>query len=466
MKKIKHQVLNAKYHQKEAEIVANAGLAGAVTIATNMAGRGTDIKLGDGVKKAGGLAIIGTERHDSRRVDRQLRGRSGRQGDPGSSRFFVSLEDDLMRKFGSERIAKVMDRMGLKEGEVISAGLVSKSIERAQKKVEENNFGVRKRLLEYDDVMNTQRKAIYRKRKNALYGDRIDIDVDNMFYDLCDLTVYKNENSNFQDFELDLVRVLGIAAPIQEDEFTDINKDELVDIVYEKTRSKYDRKCDKIATKGMPQIKHVYETMSEKYKNIVFPLSDGKREMRLIVNLEDAYKSEGKNISRSFEKNVILSKIDEEWKEHLREMDDLRSAVNNATYEQKDPLVIYKLESYELFKNMLSRLNEDVVELLMKLDIPEQQEVESTNKEDKQSNYSGSSSGQSSSSQPPLPGRQGYDEAIKNSMRREEKQQPIVVEPKLGRNELVKISNGKETKEMKYKKAKSMIESGLWRIVQ
>ncbi|MGB1729511.1 MAG: preprotein translocase subunit SecA, partial [Crocinitomicaceae bacterium] len=326
MKKIKHQVLNAKYHQKEAEIVANAGLAGAVTIATNMAGRGTDIKLGDGVKKAGGLAIIGTERHDSRRVDRQLRGRSGRQGDPGSSRFFVSLEDDLMRKFGSERIAKVMDRMGLKEGEVISAGLVSKSIERAQKKVEENNFGVRKRLLEYDDVMNTQRKAIYRKRKNALYGDRIDIDVDNMFYDLCDLTVYKNENSNFQDFELDLVRVLGIAAPIQEDEFTDINKDELVDIVYEKTRSKYDRKCDKIATKGMPQIKHVYETMSEKYKNIVFPLSDGKREMRLIVNLEDAYKSEGKNISRSFEKNVILSKIDEEWKEHLREMDDLRSA--------------------------------------------------------------------------------------------------------------------------------------------
>ena len=466
MKKIKHQVLNAKYHQKEAEIVANAGLAGAVTIATNMAGRGTDIKLGDGVKKAGGLAIIGTERHDSRRVDRQLRGRSGRQGDPGSSRFFVSLEDDLMRKFGSERIAKVMDRMGLKEGEVISAGLVSKSIERAQKKVEENNFGVRKRLLEYDDVMNTQRKAIYRKRKNALYGDRIDIDVDNMFYDLCDLTVYKNENSNFQDFELDLVRVLGIAAPIQEDEFTDINKDELLDIVYEKTRSKYDRKCDKIATKGMPQIKHVYETMSEKYKNIVFPLSDGKREMRLIVNLEDAYKSEGKNISRSFEKNVILSKIDEEWKEHLREMDDLRSAVNNATYEQKDPLVIYKLESYELFKNMLSRLNEDVVELLMKLDIPEQQEVESTNKEDKQSNYSGSSSGQSSSSQPPLPGRQGYDEAIKNSMRREEKQQPIVVEPKLGRNELVKISNGKETKEMKYKKAKSMIESGLWRIVQ
>ena len=449
MKKIKHQVLNAKYHQKEAEIVASAGLAGAVTIATNMAGRGTDIKLGDGVKAAGGLAIIGTERHDSRRVDRQLRGRSGRQGDPGSSRFFVSLEDDLMRKFGSERIAKVMDRMGLKEGEVISAGLVSKSIERAQKKVEENNFGVRKRLLEYDDVMNTQRKAIYKKRKNALYGDRIDIDVDNMFYDLCDLTVYKNENSNFQDFELDLVRVLGIAAPIESEEFSDINKDELVDVVYEKTRSKYDRKCEKIATKGMPQIKHVYETMSEKYKNIVFPLSDGKREMRLIVNLEDAYKSEGKNISRSFEKNVILSKIDEEWKEHLREMDDLRSAVNNATYEQKDPLVIYKLESYELFKNMLSRLNEDVVELLMKLDIPEEQEVESTNKEDKQSNYSGSSSSQNSSGgqQGALPGRQGYDQAIANSMRSEEKRQPIVSAPKVGRNEPCPCGSGKKYKQ-------------------
>ncbi|MDO7614173.1 MAG: preprotein translocase subunit SecA [Crocinitomicaceae bacterium] len=447
MKNIKHQVLNAKYHQKEAEIVANAGLAGAVTIATNMAGRGTDIKLGEGVINAGGLAIIGTERHDSRRVDRQLRGRSGRQGDPGSSRFFVSLEDDLMRKFGSERIAKVMDRMGLKEGEVISAGLVSKSIERAQKKVEENNFGVRKRLLEYDDVMNTQRKAIYKKRKNALYGDKIDIDVDNMFYDLCDLTVFKNENSNYQDFELDLVRVLGIAAPITEDEFTEINKNELVDIVYDKTRSKYDRKCEKIATKGMPQIKHVYETMSEKYKNIVFPLTDGKREMRLIINLEEAYKSEGKNISRSFEKNVILSKIDEEWKEHLREMDDLRSAVNNATYEQKDPLVIYKLESYELFKSMLARLNEDVVELLMKLDIPAEQEVESTNKEDKQSNYSGSNSGQSNQSQDGLPSRQGFDQAIQNSMRSEEKRQPIVSAPKVGRNEPCPCGSGKKYKQ-------------------
>ncbi len=447
MKKIKHQVLNAKYHQKEAEIVANAGLAGAVTIATNMAGRGTDIKLGEGVIGAGGLAIIGTERHDSRRVDRQLRGRAGRQGDPGSSRFFVSLEDDLMRKFGSERIAKFMDRMGLKEGEVISAGLVSKSIERAQKKVEENNFGIRKRLLEYDDVMNAQRKAIYRKRKNALFGDRLDIDVDNMFYDLCDNTVYNHEHSNYQEFELDLVRVLGIAAPVENEEFQNMNKDELVDVVYDKTRSKYDRKYERIATKVMPQIKHVHETMSEKYKNIVIPLSDGKRDMQLIVNLEDAYKSEGKNIGRSFEKNVILSKIDEEWKEHLREMDDLRSAVNNATYEQKDPLVIYKLESYELFKNMLARLNEDVVELLMKLDIPEEQEVESTNKEDKQSNYSGSSAINTGNNQGNAPSRQGYDQAIENSMRTPEKRQPILAAPKVGRNEPCPCGSGKKYKQ-------------------
>jgi len=295
--------------------------------------------------------------------------------------------------------------------------------------------------------MNTQRKAIYRKRKNALFGDRLDIDVDNMFYDLCDNTVYNNENSNFQDFELDLVRVLGIAAPVKDDEFADLNKEELVDIVYDKTRSKYDRKCEKIATKGMPQIKHVYETMSEKYKNIVFPLSDGKREMRLIVNLEDAYNSEGKNISKSFEKNVILSKIDEEWKEHLREMDDLRSAVNNATYEQKDPLVIYKLESYELFKNMLSRLNEDVVELLMKLDIPAEQEVESTNKEDKQSNYSGSRSNSAESPQGNMPSRQGYDQAIQNSMKTEEKRQPILAAPKVSRNEPCPCGSGKKYKQ-------------------
>jgi preprotein translocase subunit SecA len=449
MKKIQHQVLNAKYHQKEAEIVANAGLAGAVTIATNMAGRGTDIKLGPNVKEAGGLAIIGTERHDSRRVDRQLRGRSGRQGDPGSSRFFVSLEDDLMRKFGSERIAKLMDRMGLKEGEVITAGMVSKSIERAQKKVEENNFGMRKRLLEYDDVMNAQRRAIYKKRRNALFGDRLAIDIDNMFYELCETTVQSYANSEFQEFEMELIRLIGIESPIDENEFKAISKADLTEKIYHAMREQYERKCDKIAAKGLPQIKHVFETMSHQYKNIVFPLTDGRKEMQLIVNLEEAYKTEGKIISKSFEKNVILAKIDDEWKEHLREMDDLRSAVNNATYEQKDPLVIYKLESYELFKSMLNRLNEEAVELLMKLDIPVEQEFKQTNKEDRQNNYERSSSYSNiSSTQPPrFEGRQGYQQAIENSFPQEEKRQPVVADPKVGRNDPCPCGSGKKFKQ-------------------
>jgi preprotein translocase subunit SecA len=449
MKKIQHQVLNAKYHQKEAEIVANAGLAGAVTIATNMAGRGTDIKLGPNVKDAGGLAIIGTERHDSRRVDRQLRGRSGRQGDPGSSRFFVSLEDDLMRKFGSERIAKLMDRMGLKEGEVITAGMVSKSIERAQKKVEENNFGMRKRLLEYDDVMNAQRRAIYKKRRNALFGDRLAIDIDNMFYELCETTVQTYANSEFQEFEIELIRLIGIESPIDENEFKSISKADLTEKIYHAMRDQYERKCDKIAAKGLPQIKHVFETMSHQYKNIVFPLTDGRKEMQLIVNLEDAYKSAGKIISKSFEKNVILAKIDDEWKEHLREMDDLRSAVNNATYEQKDPLVVYKLESYELFKSMMNRLNEEAVELLMKLDIPIEQEFKQTNKDDRQNNYERSSSNSNTSStQPPrFEGRQGYQQAIDNSFPQEEKKQPVIADPKVGRNDVCPCGSGKKFKQ-------------------
>ena len=443
MKKIPHQVLNAKYHQKEAEIVANAGHAGAVTIATNMAGRGTDIKLGEGVKEAGGLAIIGTERHDSRRVDRQLRGRSGRQGDPGSSRFFVSLEDDLMRKFGSERIAKIMDRMGLKEGEVITAGMVSKSIERAQKKVEENNFGMRKRLLEYDDVMNAQRKAIYRKRKNALFGDRLDIDVDNMFYEICETIVEKNRGVDFQEFELELLRIIGVSSPVTEQEYKTIDHLDLTEKVYANLRDRYDRKCINIAEKGMPQIKHVYETMSDKYKNIVFPLTDNRREMQLIVNLEDAYSSEGKTISKTFEKNVILSKIDEEWKEHLREMDDLRSAVNNATYEQKDPLVIYKLESYNLFRDMLDRLNQEAVELLMLMDLPQDQKAQSTNQENRQNNYERSNSTSSST----RTSTQGYQQAIANSFPQEEKQQPVVADPKVSRNDPCPCGSGKKYKQ-------------------
>lgn len=447
-KKVKHQVLNAKYHQKEAEIVASAGQAGAVTIATNMAGRGTDIKLGDGVKEAGGLAIVGTERHDSRRVDRQLRGRSGRQGDPGSSQFFVCLEDDLMRKFGSERIAKIMDRMGLKEGEVITHSMVSKSIERAQKKVEENNFGIRKRLLEYDDVMNSQRKLIYKLRKNALFGERLDIDVDNMFYDLCEQTVLSSQYGSFADFELELIRILGISSPVTEEEFKGSDTQALVNAVYPSMKSQYQRKCEKFASKSFPQVKHVYETMSDRYKNIVFPLSDGRREMQLIVNLADAYNSQCTNVSKQFEKHVILGIIDNEWKEHLREMDDLRTAVNNATYEQKDPLVIYKLESYDLFKGMISRVNESSVELLMNLDIPIEQAVQSTNKENQENPYAKARTNVSTSGEAPkFQGSQGYQEAIQNSINEPVKREPVIVEPKINRNDPCPCGSGKKFKQ-------------------
>jgi preprotein translocase subunit SecA len=451
MKGIPHEVLNAKYHQREAEIVAQAGKPGAVTIATNMAGRGTDIKLGEGVIEAGGLAILGTERHDSRRVDRQLRGRSGRQGDPGSSQFFVSLEDDLMRKFGSERIAKLMDRMGLKEGEVITHGMVSKSIERAQKKVEENNFGVRKRLLEYDDVMNAQRKAIYKKRKNALFGERLDIDIDNMFYDVAEASVLGIDRNDFSSFELSLLRHAGIQSPVNETEFEGIGDIQLIEKVYGEIVTQYNRKNEKIASKAMPQIQHVHETMSDKYKNMSFPLTDGKREMKLLVDIEEAYQSEGSAISRSFEKNVVLGMIDNEWKEHLREMDDLRSAVHNAQYEQKDPLLVYKLESFELFKRMLDRLNNETIDLLMRMDVPTLDTIETTNQsERKQNNYAKAqeSSQANQSNEESSGGRSGYEEARQNSVRNSApKQQPVIAEKKVGRNEPCPCGSGKKFKQ-------------------
>ncbi|MFK7783516.1 MAG: preprotein translocase subunit SecA [Crocinitomicaceae bacterium] len=450
MKGVKHEVLNAKYHQREAEIVAEAGKPGAVTIATNMAGRGTDIKLGEGVKEAGGLAILGTERHDSRRVDRQLRGRSGRQGDPGSSQFFVSLEDDLMRKFGSERIAKLMDRMGLKEGEVITHGMVSKSIERAQKKVEENNFGVRKRLLEYDDVMNAQRKAIYKKRKNALFGERLDIDIDNMFYDVAEAAVLGYDRNDYSGFELNLLRRAGIQSPVNETEFEAIVDNQLIDKVYRGIVEQYNRKNDKIATKAMPQINHVHETMADKFKNMAFPLTDGKREMKLLVDIEEAYQSEGKAIATAFEKNIILGMIDNEWKEHLREMDELRSAVHNAQYEQKDPLLVYKLESFELFKSMLERLNNDTIDLLMRMDIPALDEIQTTNQsQERQNNYAkAQESSHSSSAEQEPAGRSGYDEAIRNSARNSApKQQPVIAEKKVGRNDPCPCGSGKKYKQ-------------------
>lgn len=454
MRNIPHQVLNAKYHQKEAEIVSLAGRAGAVTIATNMAGRGTDIKLGAGVKEAGGLAIIGTERHDSRRVDRQLRGRSGRQGDPGSSKFFVSLEDDLMRKFGSERIAKIMDRLGLKEGEVIQHSMVSKSIERAQKKVEENNFGIRKRLLEYDDVMNAQRKAIYKRRRNALFGDRLGLDVSNMFYDVLENLVNTYKNDTFEEFNTAFIRTLGIEAPITAEKFSSSSFDDVVNDLYDGVMLRYNTKSTRLAEMAYPQIKHVHETMSQ-YKNIQFLITDGKKTMPLVVGLKEAYETKGATIASELERNIVLGMIDNEWKEHLREMDELRNSVQQAVYEQKDPLLIYKLESYELFKAMNNRLSHETVEFLVNADVPRDQleDIKSTNKEvSHANNYEkaqiANEFNSTSTENPQFAGREGYDEAMRNSMNQRPKQQPIVSsEPKIGRNDACPCGSGKKYKQ-------------------
>jgi preprotein translocase subunit SecA len=373
MKKVPHNVLNAKLHQKEAAIVAEAGKEGTVTIATNMAGRGTDIKLSPRSKEGGGLAIIGTERHDSRRVDRQLRGRSGRQGDPGSSQFFVSLEDDLMRLFGSDRIAGIMDRLGLKEGEVIQHSMITKSIERAQKKVEENNFGIRKNLLEYDDVMNAQREVIYRRRRNALFGERIEMDISNMVSDLCESMIQTHQsNSDYAGLMADSLRFLAVEPPMGEKDFLKEDPMELSNQLFETVSSAYHRKSDQMAAQAWPLIHHVYTEQSHLYNNIVFPISDGLRVYQVIANLKRSDESQGKELVRSFEKSVILQVIDEAWKDHLRQMDDLKLSVRSASYEQKDPLLIYKLEAFELFRTMLDKINRDVVMVLMKGQLPQQ----------------------------------------------------------------------------------------------
>jgi preprotein translocase subunit SecA len=367
---IKHNILNAKLHQREADIVAEAGNASVVTIATNMAGRGTDIKLSDEVKKSGGLAIIGTERHDSRRVDRQLRGRSGRQGDPGSSQFFVSLEDKLMRLFGSERIAKLMDRMGLEEGEVISHSMVNKSIERAQKKVEENNFGTRKRLLEYDDVMNKQREIIYTKRKHALFGERLSLDVTNMIYDTCFNIVNQNhEVKDFDTYKQDVMRVLTINSPVNEEEFNSKDENEILDTTYNNCIKNYKTKSSNIASTVLPQINDIFKSQSATYKNIVIPFTDGNKTLQVTADLEQSVNSEGANIATEIEKGVTLAIIDDFWKNHLREMDDLKQSVQNAVYEQKDPLLIYKFEAIDLFKVVMSKINKDIVSFLLKAGI-------------------------------------------------------------------------------------------------
>ncbi len=366
-RKIKHNVLNAKLHQREAEIVAAAGQPSTVTIATNMAGRGTDIKLGAGVKESGGLAIIGTERHESRRVDRQLRGRSGRQGDPGSTQFFVSLEDNLMRLFGSERIASLMDRLGLKEGEVIQHSMITKSIERAQRKVEENNFGIRKRLLEYDDVMNAQREVIYKKRRHALYGERLALDLQNMLFDLSDtiLTQYDDER-DYDAFGLELIRVFAIENPFTKDDFANAKLEDLSDRLYHSLDAHYRNKAKLIAERSFPVIKGVYEQPSQSFENIVVPFTDGIHNIQVLANLKKSYESHGRELISAFERNVTLSLIDDAWKEHLRDMDELKQSVQNAVYEQKDPLLIYKFESFELFKKMLDEINRDTMSFLFK----------------------------------------------------------------------------------------------------
>ena len=444
MKGIKHNVLNAKLHAREAEIVAEAGRSGAVTIATNMAGRGTDIKLTPEVRKAGGLAIIGTERHDSRRVDRQLRGRAGRQGDPGSSQFYVSLEDDLMRLFGSDRISGVMDRLGLKEGEVIQHSMISKSIERAQKKVEENNFGIRKRLLEYDDVMNSQREVIYKKRKHALFGERLEVDILNMMYDSVEELVNEYHGSDqFEDFNMELMRLLSLESPVSEEDFKRLNPSEISGKIYEKMIDGYKRKVEVIAKQAYPVIKNVYETKSQVYKNIVVPISDGKRVFQIVCNLEKAYENKGKELVKSYQKQIVLNTIDESWKEQLREMDDLKQSVQNATYEQKDPLLIYKFESFNLFKVMVNKVNKDVVSTLMKghipIQSPDQVREAETRKRTDMSRYK--------TQKQDLPGTENPMAGANTNTQERSKPQPVKVEKKVGRNEPCPCGSGKKYKQ-------------------
>ena len=378
MRKIEHNVLNAKLHQKEADIVAQAGFRGTVTIATNMAGRGTDIKLSPEVKAAGGLAIIGTERHESRRVDRQLRGRAGRQGDPGSSIFFVSLEDDLMRLFSSDRIAGVMDKLGFQEGEMIEHKMISNSIERAQKKVEENNFGIRKRLLEYDDVMNKQRTVVYTKRRHALMGERIGMDIVNMIWDRCAAAI---ENNDYEGAKIDLLHTLAMDIPFTEEEFRTEKKDNLADKTFAQAMANFKRKTERLAQVANPVIKQVYENQGHLYENILIPITDGKKMYNISCNLKAAYESESKEVVKSFEKSILLHVIDEAWKENLRELDELKHSVQNASYEQKDPLLIYKLESVTLFDTMVNKINNQTVSILMRGQIPVQEAPEQPEKQ-------------------------------------------------------------------------------------
>ena len=433
LRNISHNVLNAKLHHKEADIVAQAGQKGTVTIATNMAGRGTDIKLTPEVREAGGLAIIGTERHDSRRVDRQLRGRAGRQGDPGSSQFFVSLEDDLMRLFSSERIIRVMDRLGHQEGDVIQHSMITRSIERAQKKVEENNFGIRKRLLEYDDVMNSQRTIIYKQRRNALLGERIGVAVANNTYDVCETIVNEYQPANdLEGLRMEVLRILSIDFEVTPEEFQTMKAEDLTEKLYDKVREVYTRKGEHIAEQAYPVIKNVFETRGEMFKNIVVPFTDGQRMYNVVTNLEKAYRSQGEDLMRSYEKSIILAQIDDAWKEQLREMDELKQSVQNAAYEQKDPLLIYKFESYNLFKTMVEKINRGIVSTLMKGQIPMQEPEEVREARERRTDMSRM--------------KEGRAEAAVPQNQQPPKHEPVRVGPKVGRNDPCPCGSG-----LKYK---------------
>ena len=463
IRNIPHNILNAKLHKKESDIVAEAGKAGQVTIATNMAGRGTDIKLSEIVKDNGGLAIVGTERHDSRRVDRQLRGRSGRQGDPGSSQFYVSLEDNLMRLFGTERIAKMMDRMGLEEGEVIQHSMITSSIERAQKKVEENNFGIRKRLLEYDDVMNAQREVIYKRRNNSLFGERLRIDISNMIYDTCENIVLLNKEVNdFKNFEFELIKYFSLTTQLDSSSFESMSEKEITNKIYSAVLSHYVSKIENNAKLAMPVIKHVYENQREKFKRIVVPFTDGIKTLQVITNLEKAYNSKGDQLVTDVEKNISLAILDNSWKNHLRKMDELKQSVQLAVHEQKDPLLIYKFEAFELFKSLIDSVNKEILSFLFKA------EISTGNKNEIQEARSKKPAGLKTIKDeiPNTEELRQRNRAITNRQSNSAVETIIRTKPKVGRNDKVTIKNVKngESKTLKYKHAEKLISGGEWLI--
>ena len=467
MRKIKHNVLNAKLHKKEAEIVAEAGQSGVVTIATNMAGRGTDIKLSPEVKAAGGLAIIGTERHDSRRVDRQLRGRSGRQGDPGSSLFYVSLEDNLMRLFGSERIARLMDKLGHKEGDVIEHSIMTKRIETAQKKVEENNFGIRKRLLEYDDVMNAQREVIYKRRRHALEGERLKVDLANMIFDTCEVIVESNKSANnYKNFEFELIKYFSLKTQISEAEFAKATNNELTFRLYREVLDHYQQKTERSAAQAFPVIREVYENPSNTYERIVVPFTDGQKMLNIVTDLKEAYESGGKKLISDFEKNITLAIIDDEWKTHLRQMDELKQSVQLAVHEQKDPLLIYKFEAFQLFKAMIDKVNKDIVSFLFRAELPTQAPAVQEAHAPQRSNehYQTNKEEVLNSDEMAAQAREVGQQA---SQKRSLVETIIREQPKVGRNDKVVIQNIRtgERKELKFKQADPLINSGEWILV-